>query len=211
MALGIGTIVGLGANLLGGIFGAGQKAQANRLEKANRLPIAQVNQNIANNAALAKNLAQVGMAEQQYNNALTQQQQNLIGVLSSASRTGRNINVASILRQANQGTQNLNVADEQARRQNQLTSYGQNQALAQEQQRVWNWNIGNPYLKTAQQVASLRNAGNQNIFGALGGVAQMGIMGAFDDQGGGQTGNQLPPIGNRTIGATYGMSPQVNF
>lgn len=165
--------IGVGTSLLGSLFGLGQKTQARRLERNNIMPMAKVNENIATNLAQAKLMAQTGIAEQQYTNARNQQQQNLANILSFSSRTGRNIPVAGLLRQSNQATQNLNIADANARRQNQMLAMQQGQTMASEQQRVWQWNKANPYLRTAQQVAELRNAGNANIFGGLGNVAQM--------------------------------------
>jgi len=189
MALGIGSIFGLGSAALGVGFGAVQKIQARNLEKKNKLPFATVNANIAKNAAIANNMANVGIASQQYNNARTQQDQNLANVLNVASRSGKNIPLAGILRQSDLASQNLNAQDQAARLGNQKFAIQQNGVLANEEQRVWNWNFAQPYLRTAQQVASLRNAGNQNIFGGLSSATQMAIGGAFDGSKGGQTGN----------------------
>lgn len=175
MAIPILAGIGLGVNALsslaGGIFGAGQKRQANRLERNNPLPIAQVNQNLLANVAQANQMAQVGLPQQQYNNALQQQQQAFAGGLRTLGRSGGTSNLATLLRGQNQGINNLNVADAQARQANQRLLMQQRGVLANEEQRVWNWNKAQPYLRTMQQVASLRNAGNQNMFGALGNLA----------------------------------------
>lgn len=213
MALGLGSILG-GVGALAGIgFGIGQNSKAARLERNNVLPIATVNSNILQNQAMARQMSQIGLASQQYNNALQQQQGNLANVLSISSRSGQNIPVAGLLRQANQATQNLNVQDAQSRQQNQRLLMQQNQAVAQEEQRVWNWNKAQPYLRTAQQVASLRNAGTQNIFGGIGTIAQLGIGGAFDgQQQQSQQYNQLPTQPYRGIGMSnpYGQA-QTSF
>lgn len=208
----IGAVLGAGSALLGGVFGLSQLNRARKLEKNNILPIDRVNQNILQNQALARQQAQIGIASQQYNNILNQQQGNLATVLNTASRSGQNINVGGLLRQANQATLNLNSQDAQARQQNQRLLMQQNQAVAQEEQRVFNWNKAQPYLRTAQQVASLRNAGTQNLFSGIGTVAQMGIGGAFDNLGGGQaTANQLPPFQTRYIGSPSLGQPQTRF
>lgn len=183
MPIGIGTAIGLGSSLIGGIFGGLQRNQARKLERNNILPLQSVNSNILANQAMARQQAQVGLAQSQYNQIRNQQNGNLATVLSTASRTGRNIPVAGLLRQANIGTQNLNIQDAQARQQNQRLLMQQNGVIAQEEQRVFNWNKAQPYLRTAQQVASMRNAGTQNIFGGIGTIAQMGIGGAFDKAG----------------------------
>lgn len=192
MALPLALGLGIGANLLGSLFGLGQTARASRIEKNNPLPLTQVNSLIQANQAQAKNMAQIGLAATQYNNALQQNQNNLSTVLASASRTGRNIPVAGILRQANQATTNLNIQDDQARRQNQLLSMQQNQNLADEQLRVFNWNRAQPYLRTAQQVASMRNAGIQNIFGGISGASNILMSGGLGQQQGQIQGTGFP-------------------
>jgi hypothetical protein len=205
MALPLAAL-GIGANLLGSAYGLFQGARANALERNNQLPVAQVNSLLAQNAAQARNMAQIGLSNTQYNNALQQNQNNLSTILASASRSGRNIPVAGLLRQANQATTNLNIQDEQARRQNQILSMQQNQTLAQEQQRVWNWNKAQPYLRTAQQVASMRNAGVQNIFNGIGGataIAMGGGLGGQQQSTQGQAGlqyNPFAPINGRQQG-----------
>ena len=189
MAIGIGSVIG-GVSALAGIgFGISQNLKANRLEKNNVLPVTKVNSNILSNALQARQMAQIGLSSAQYNNQVQMQQNNLSNVLASASRSGSNIPVAGLLRQANQSNMNLNALDAQTRQQNQRISYQQNSALANEEQRVFNWNKAQPYLRTAQQVASMRNAGTQNIFGGLGTIANLGISGAFDGQSKAQTPN----------------------
>lgn len=207
MALGLDSILGLGTGLIGAGFGIGQKIQARNLEKRNKLPIATVNANIAKNAAIANNMANVGIAGQQYANARNQQDQNLANVLNVASRTGRNIPLAGIIRQADLSTANLNARDEAARMDNQRLAFQQNANLANEENRVWNWNFAQPYLRTAQQVASLRNAGNQNIFGGLSSITQMGANGMFGGNSGGsnRTPNFFSQMNNFGV-PNYGLS-----
>ena len=167
IALGVNAL----SSLAGSIFGSKQRKLASRIEAQNPLPLTQVNSNILQNVGLANQMAQVGLPQQQYNNALQQQQQALAGGLRTLSRGGGTANIATLLRSANQGINNLNVADAQARQQNQRLLMQQRQNLANEEQRVWNWNVANPYLRNMERVAQLRNAGNQNIFGALGNLS----------------------------------------
>lgn len=192
MAFPLSAAIGAGGAVLGGIFGAFQTAKANRLEKNNNLPIAQTNANILSNVALAENMANVGLGQQQYNNTLEQQNQNLASVIRSSGRSGRNTNVANILRQANASTQNLNVADAQARMRNQGVLMQQRGVLANEEQRVWNWNKAQPYLRMSQRIASLRSAGNQNIAGAVGTLTGIGMNVAANGGFGGSTGTAAP-------------------
>ncbi len=195
----IGAILGAASAGLGIIKGISQGIKANRLERNNVLPVTKVNSNILSNALQARQMAQIGLSSAQYNNQVQMQQNNLSNVLASASRSGGNIPVAGLLRQANQATMNLNALDAQTRQQNQRISYQNNSALANEEQRVFNWNKAQPYLRTAQQVASMRNAGTQNIFGGISTVANMAMGGAFDKGGMGaqqQSSFGLPPSYN---------------
>lgn len=197
--------IALAAAGLGGLFGVAQKLQASNIDRNNPFQARTVNSLIAGNAAQAQNQARIGIAEQQYNNALNQQNQNLANVLGTASRSGRNIPLAGLLRQGNLATQQLNATDAQARQQNQRFAMQQNQILAQEQQNVRSYNIEQPYMRRMQQAAELRNAGNTNIFGALGaginyGMAkQFGVGGQGAVDGGTNAGitNFLP---NQTVG-----------
>ena len=198
------TAFGVGASALGIGFGIAQKIQARSLEKKNVMPAYNVSNLIAQNAAQAQNMAKLGMAQQQYNNTINQQDQNLANVLSTASRSGRNIPTAGLLRQANIATQNLNAQDAQLRQQNQRFAMQQNSVLAQEQRAAWNWNQAQPYLRTAQQVAQMRDAGNQNIFGGIGAVSSMGMSGAFGGTGGGQAQAPTGTLTGQPITSTIG-------
>jgi len=163
----------------GALFGLSQKLQAANIERNNPFQARTVNSLIASNAAQARNQARIGMAEQQYQNARNQQQQNLASVLGVASRSGRNIPLGGLLRHSNLATQQLNTLDEQLRQQNQRFAMQQNQILAQEQQNVRSYNIEQPYMRRMQQAAELRNAGNQNIFGGIGLAANYGMAKQF--------------------------------
>ena len=185
---------------LSALFGAGQKLSAARMDRNNPFQARTVNSLIASNAAQAQNQARIGIAEQQYQNARNQQQQNLATILGTASRSGRNIPLGGLLRQSNLATQQLNATDAQARQQNQRFAMQQNQILAQEQQNVRSYNIEQPYMRRQQQAAELRSAGNQNIFGGIGMAAQSAIMtGGAGTLGGSRAGitNFLP---NQTVG-----------
>jgi hypothetical protein len=177
-ALPLLTKVGLGLNAagaLGGIgFGIAQSAQARRLERNNPLPLTSVNNNILQNVALAEQMQRVGLPSQVYNNQLNQMNTGLTAGLRLAARQGGTASIASTLRGFNSGVSNLNAQDAQARQGNQRLLMQQRGVLANEQQRVFDWNKANPYLRTMQRVASLRNAGTQNIFGGVGALSSMG-------------------------------------
>lgn len=184
MALPLAAI-GLGLSAAGSLaglgFGISQRAQARRLERNNQLPMTSVNNNILQNVAQAEQMARTGLPSQVYNNQLNQINTGLTAGLRQVGRLGSASSVASVLRGYNAGIGALNASNVQNMQANQRLLMQQRGLLANEQERVFNWNRAQPYLRTMQQVASLRNAGNQNIFGAIGNIAGMGMNLAGSD------------------------------
>lgn len=174
------------ALIAGGTAGLGlatgflQRLRARRLEKNNPRPTAVVSAPILKNQAMASLMANRGMNQSQYQNAVNQQQLGLASGLRSQGLYGRGaFNTNSLFRNYGNQVNQLNIADDNARSQNQRLLMNANTALAQEEQRVWNWNKAMPYQETAQRVAQMRAQGNANIAGAIGLGAQAGLMGAF--------------------------------
>lgn len=213
--------IGAGASALYGIgSGIAGSIKANRLEKNNIRPIAQVNQNYLQNVGQAGLMAQTGLASRVYNNTLTGLNTGLTAGLRQAGRSGGTGSIASILRGYGAGIDNLGAQDQQAQLQNQRTLMQQRGILAQDQQRVWQWNKANPYMETAQRVASLRNASSQNIFGGI--QAFGNVAGLMNGQGGEQASTMprvdavnstLQPITNTQLSwrpqiGTIGATPQ---
>lgn len=197
--------VGAGASAAFGIInGVSQGIKANRLERNNIRPIAQVNNNYLQNTAQAEQMARGGLASRVYNNAINGLDTGLTAGLRFAGRSGGVNSVASILRGYGAGVNNLNAQDQQAQQQNQRLLLQQRGILAQDQQRVWNFNKANPFMERAQQVASLRNSGNQNIFG---GIQALGnVAGAFAGGGAGaqpSTMTRVDAVNNTIQGRTY--------
>lgn len=199
--------LGIGAGALQTLIGMNK-------QRNTTLPLRTVNPYIAQNQALAQNMANVGLGRQQYNNTLNQNRQNLSSVLASLSRSGRNFNTAGLLRQANQATQNLNMLDEQARLKNIQNLFQQNQVLANEQANVRAWNIEQPYLQRRQENNNLINSGLNNIFGGLGAMANMNMLQGL--YGGNQKSpantNMLAPINNQVrLGAGIGLNKSLKL
>lgn len=181
MAIGLGTAITLGTSLIGGISGLFQRRKANRLERQNVRPTRTTSSAILENRLLARQLSNQGMSRQAYQNQMRQIGLGLTTSLRSNMLYGRGVsNTASILRGYSGAISNLNAQDEQIRQQNQRLAFSANQALAQEEQRNFEWNKARPYLETAQRVESLRRSGNQNMIGALGLLGQSAMMGVFD-------------------------------
>lgn len=184
MALPIASLIGLGTSLIGGLFGRSQQKSADALERSIDRPDAQVNGNLIQNLALSEQMANIGLPQQQYINALQNIQRNQNAGLRQASRSAGTGSIASIVRAGNDATANLDVTDANARLQNQQLAMQNRGVLAQEENRVWDYNERQRYNEVMQRAAALRGAGNANTFGALGNVAQMAIGGVFGGQNG---------------------------
>lgn len=183
--------IGAGLGIASSLFGIGkgifQSSKANRLERNNIRPVATVNSNIVKNVGDASIAAQTGLSDRVYNNALNQLNTGLSAGARQIGRMGGTASVASTLQAYNQGINNLAAQDQQAQMQNQNRLFGARTALANEQQRVWNWNEAGRYNEIAQRVAQLRGAGQQNEFNGISTIATQ--AGSLDGslRGGGTT------------------------
>lgn len=201
MALELGTAIGLGSGLVSGLFGIGQKRRARRLERNNIRPVYQENSLIRQNLAEAELASRRGLPSQVYSNQLQQMQQGFSAGLRTLNRAGVNpYNVATMLSGYNRGLMNLNAMDAQAMEQNRRSLFSAREAMAGEQRRAFDINQMQPYQQTRQEVASLRRAGDQNLFGGLGLMAQTGMMSYLNPQQTQtqSTGTVNPQIFNRT-------------
>lgn len=183
-------LIGLGvSSLSSALMGISQRRRARELERQNVRPVATADPNLAYNRQLALQQSRVGLPSQVYNNQLNQIQQNLgTGMRFLGQRGNLATNINSLVRNTNQATANLNAMDAQARLQGEQNLMRANTALAEENRYLFNVNQMTPYMQNAQNVASMRRAGTQNIFGGLGMLAQgamMGVLGNIGSVGGG--------------------------
>ena len=184
---------------IGGLFGIGS---GRRRAKANIRPIASVNENYLKNVALAENMGRVGLPQEQYNRGIQNIGRNQSAAFTSLSRSANPMaGIQGLLRASNDATLGLDVQDANARLNNQRFAFGQRQNLANEQNRVWDWNKRARYNEEAQAAGQEIAAGKQNAFGALTDISQLGSAalgaGVFDGAGQASTGagtitNYLP-------------------
>lgn len=181
------------------IFGGKKRA------RNNVRPMAQVNENYLKNVALAEQMGRQGLPQQQYNLGLQNIQRNQSGVLGALSRSSNpNAGLQGLLRASNDATMGLDVQNANARLNNQRFAFGQRANLANEQQRVWDWNQKGRYLEEAQAAAQQIGSGKQNAFGALTDLSQLGQSAIAGGIGGGASTsipNQLPQINYGRINA----------
>lgn len=190
------------------INGASQKHQANVIDKANPYPNQPVQAEYGQNVNQAQQMSLVGTPQQSYNNQLNQIQQNQTGALGALSRSANpGAGLASVVRQGDAATGNLNAQDAIARNRNLLNLLQQRQILAGQKDKAWDWNFRQKYLGNLAKANALRGAGNANINSGVNDIGGAAIsansMGAFSGKGG-STGVQHS--GNVTTGNYYGGS-----
>jgi hypothetical protein len=157
---------------IGGIF---KNAKGKKLAKQNEFPDEAVNQNIIQNSAEADQMAQTGMPQAQYKNqqqAINTNQAGAVRLLANGNMP--NSSLSSLTRAGNDATATLNSQDAVDRQQNQRFAIGQRGLLANEQNRVWDWNKRQRYLQNARAAAEYMRSGSQDISGALDNVSSIG-------------------------------------
>lgn len=213
-------LIGLGVSALGSVFtGISQRRRARELERQNVRPVATADPNLAYNRQLALQQSRSGLPSQVYNNQLNQIQQNLgTGLRFLGQRGNLATNVNAMVRGTNQSTANLNAMDAQARLQGEQNLMRANTALAEENRYLFNVNQLTPYMQNAQNIASLRRAGTQNIAGGFGMLGQGAMMGVFGNLGiGGGSASSIPqlttsgvtPTGLRGLSGSLGFPTQL--
>ena len=177
---GIKSAVGLGQAIVGGI-------RSKKLAKQE--PKYSIPTEVDQGLNMATRMAQTGMASQQYNNAITQNQQSANFALRGAQDRRGGLMAASNI-QANLDRANAGVAsqDAQMRQQNQRFLYGalMNKASYRDKLFANQWQSwSNKY----QQARALVGAGMQNIVGGADGAAV--VLSMQGQNGGNQSLNQV--------------------
>lgn len=181
-----------------GIAGAGvvakgltslfQGRKARKIEKSNPFVTEQANPIFQKNVAIAENMAKTGLPQEQFNNQMNSIQRNQAGALTRFGRNGGGTgSLASIVRAGNDATGNLNSQDAMARQNNQRFAFGQRINLAQEQNRVWDWNKRQKFLMLQAKSEALRGASQQNLnsaFNDMTGMATTMLTGGMGGGGG---------------------------
>lgn len=217
----VGISVGIGAISLGtGVAKSiSQSNQANKIDRNNPRPNYTIPEEYRQNYLLAKQMAQIGLPQQQYNNQMQGIQQNQTGAVNALSHSANpGAGLASIVRGGDAAVDNLNARDAMARQQNQRFAIGQNAQLGQQELAKQQYDKFDKYSENFNQSQALRSAANSNLNSAFNGASQMvgglaqnyaGTHGAFGGMNGGYT------VGGHAVGGggNYGFgnpSPAYN-
>jgi hypothetical protein len=172
----VAVSAGIGAASLGyGIYkDVSQTKQANDIAANNPRPTYQIPQEYRDNVAMAKQMAQIGLPQQQYNNQINGINQNnasAISALNGSANPGANL--ASILRGSNAAIGNLNAQDASARTANQKYAIGLNAQLGGQQLAKQQYDKFDKYTENFNQEQALKGAANQNLQNSVNGASQL--------------------------------------
>lgn len=166
-------------SVIKGIAGIADIFGGKRRARNNIRPTAEVNQNYLKNVALAESMGRTGLPQEQYNRSFQNIGRNQSVALNSLSRSANPAaGLQGLLRASNDATMGLDVQSGNARLNNQRFAFGQRNNLAQDQQRVFNWNKIGRYNEEANAAAQQIGSGKSNAFGALSDLSQLGQVAA---------------------------------
>lgn len=190
-----GLLIAGGLALTKGVIGAVKNAKANKAARENVRPTYQIPEEYNQNLRMAQQMAQVGLPQQQYNNAFNNINRNQSGALNVLSNTANaGAGLASIVRAGNDATMNLDAQDANARVNNQGRVFAANSALGGQKLAAQQWNSLDKYKENAAAIRGQKQAAQQDINGAIGDVANLGVTAAM----GGLGGNSMGSFGQPT-------------
>lgn len=170
-----GLIIG-GASLL---YGVGKDIsnsnKANNIEKNLKTPTDVIPQEFYQNREIARQMAQIGIPQQQYNNNLNNINQTQAGALNAVSNSANpGAGIAAIVRQGDQAKNTLDAEDAQARATNQRYFLQQNDKLAARKDQQEQTNVFDPYTRDFNQMQAYRGAADQTTGNLINAGASLG-------------------------------------
>lgn len=162
---GIGAVAG---GLLSGITGLIQKHKANALLSQTKRPTYSIPNEVLQNQKQAELNANTGLPSEQYQQAMKNinRQQNQ-ALQRATDRRGGLLAVAGTQQAGNDAALKLDVANAQARLNNQRTLYGVNNQVAAYRDKAFNINELQPYQQQYNYAMGLLGSGNQNLMSGI--------------------------------------------
>ncbi len=184
------------------VTGIKQKRDAKKkLKEIGESPTEAIPNEVLQNQKMAQLRANTGLPSEQYNQAMKNLQRNQMMALSQGRDRGAGLSLVSKSQQLmDDGTLKLDVANANAKMQNERNLYGVNNAVAGWKDKVWQNNSKNPWDRKYQYAMSLLGAGNQNLASAFDQGAAAGGSFANSMSGGGGGG------GNSGGGSNWGLT-----
>lgn len=162
--------------LLSGITGLIQKGQGRKLLKGLQYPTEQLPQEVVANQRLAEQRAAEGLPSEQYNQAMKNiQRQQLMALRGAHDRRGGLGVLSGIQQGTNDATLNLDVANANARLNNQRQLMNVNSQTANWKSQLFNANVRDKYNRDYNYGMGLVGMGNQNLVGGIDRLAAGGV------------------------------------
>lgn len=182
-------VANIAGGLVGGLTGFFQKRKAQKMLKNLNRPEYTIPQEVLRSQKMAEMGAQEGLPSAQYNKAMQNIQRQQNNMLAGATdRRSALMALPKIQQSTNDAALNLDVADSNARLQNQKTLYGISAQTGQYRDKAFQTNQMQPYQEKKNYAESLLGAGNQNLTGGieklLGGVGSLAFGGGMGGGGG---------------------------
>jgi hypothetical protein len=174
---------------LKGIQGLFQGAKGAKLAKKNIRPTYEIPPEFQQNLAIAENRARRGLPQQQYTQGLQNIQRGQTAGLRQLGRMGRGGSVAGLARAGMDATLGLDIADANARMNNEGIAMGYRSQIGQQQLAKQQWDKFGKYGEQAAAAEALKGAGRQNVMGAFSDLSRVGLTYMGGQQGDGTGGS----------------------
>jgi len=193
----LGGLVIAGAGLAyGAVKGAINDGKANKIQEGLKDPKYKIPDEFIQNREIARQMAQRGLPQQQYNNAVNGINQNNAAGLATLSRSANpGAGVAALTRQSDNAHAGLDASDAAARDNNQRFFINQNAQVGNQQLAKQQNDVFDKYTRDFNQVQAYRGAAQDNYNNAVNGAQGLGMTFLNGQQGGGATGETTQPWG----------------
>jgi len=168
-----GLIIGGAGLLLNAGEGIAQNAKANAIKPKD--PVYNIPREFFENREIARQMAQLGIPQQQYNNAVGNINQSEAAAIAAAQNSNNPGGaIAAINRQGNQAKAKLDAEDAQARQTNQRYFINENEKLAGQELQKQQSDVFDKFTRDFNQMQAYRGASMQNFNNLAGGAQQLG-------------------------------------
>ena len=189
-SLGLGVAIA-GAGLLYNVGnGIVQGNKADKLAEGLKDPVYKVPDEFKQNREIARQMAQRGLPQQQYNNAVNGISQNNAAGLATLSRSANpGAGVTSLTRQADNAHAALDASDAAARDNNQRFFINQNGVVGNQELQKQQNDVYDKYTRDFNQVQAYKGASQDNFNNAVSGAQNLGLTYLNSQSGNSSAGN----------------------
>jgi|GEM_PF-3382808 len=173
----LGGLVIAGAGLAYGAYKSERNsAKANAIQKNLKDPVYHIPGEFYQNREIARQMATLGLPQQQYNNAVNGINQNNAAGLATLSRSANpGSGVAAVTRQSDNAMNSLTAEDAQARQANERYFIGQNGQLGNQELAKQQSDVFDKYTRDFNQMQAYKGAAETGMNNTISGAGQLGM------------------------------------